>query len=316
MQTGPPGVKLLMVFNPHACFGRAARLLPVVRAALQRFAELDLCLTRCAGDARARVAAVDLAGYDGVLAAGGDGTLFEVLNGLYAQSPERRPPLGVVPVGTGNAFARDLGLQPGDWRRGVELIAAGRTREVDVGRVEPADRGASAGAARDSAFHFLNIIGAGLPVDAMRAAERIKFVGRSAYSAAALWCAMRLRSYPLVLEMDGERFEEDALFVEISNTRYTGTSFLMAPSAQLDDGLLDVTLVRRLPRVRLLRLFPTIYRGAHVGYEEVVTRRARSIRLLGPSGLALAPDGEFRGHTPATVTCLQGDLEIFAPATR
>jgi diacylglycerol kinase (ATP) len=86
----------------------------------------------------------------------------------------------------------------------------------------------------------------------------------------------------------------------------------MAPSAQLDDGLLDVTLVRRLPRLRLLRLFPTIYQGRHVDFEEVLTRQARMIRIDGPPGLALAPDGEICGRTPATVRCLPRDLEIFA----
>jgi diacylglycerol kinase (ATP) len=256
-----------------------------------------------------QVGVAPLDAYDGVIAAGGDGTLFEVLNGLYRHAPERRVPLGLLPVGTGNAFARDLGLLSGDWEKGVALIGARRLRRVDIGRVEcgPAD-------APEPPFHFLNIVGAGLPVDAMRAAERIKFVGSAAYSLAAFWRAMMLRSYPLAIELDGECIEQDALFVEISNTRYTGTSFLMAPTARFDDGLLDVTVVRRLPRWRLLRLFPTIYRGTHVDYPEVLTRRARSIRILAPAGLGLAPDGEFRGHTPARVTCLRGDLEIFAPS--
>jgi len=301
-----------MIFNPHASFRRAGRLLPVVRDALQRFAEVDVLLTRCAGDAMEQVAAADLAGYDGLLAAGGDGTLFEVLNGLYRHPPQRRPPLGLVPVGTGNAFARDLGLQAGDWEKGVALIEARRQQRVDVGRVEPECPEGTGVAAGDLPFHFLNIIGAGLPVDAMRAAERIKFIGSSAYSIAALWSALRLHSYPLVIEVDGERLEQDALFVEISNTRYTGTSFLMAPAARLDDGLLDVTLVRRLSRWRLLRLFPTIYRGRHVAYPEVTTLQARSITIRAPGGLALAPDGEFRGLAPVTVNCLHRDLEIFA----
>ena len=300
-----------MIFNPHASFGRAQRLLPSVRAALDHFAEVDLRLTRFAGDATDQVAAADVASYDGLLAAGGDGTLFEVLNGLYRHAPDRRPPLGLVPVGTGNAFARDLGLRPGDWKKGIDLIGARRLKRVDVGRVEPVRSEGTGSAAGGRPFHFLNIIGAGLPVDAMRAAEHIKFIGSSAYSVAALWRAVRLQSYPLRIELDGERLEEDALFVEISNTRYTGTSFLMAPAACLDDGLFDVTLVRRLPRWRLLRLFPTIYEGRHVDYPEVTTRQARTITIRTPEGLELAPDGEIRGHVPATVSCLHRDLEIF-----
>jgi len=307
-------VKLLMVFNPHAAFGRARRLLAQVEKSLAAFARVDVLQTRSAGDAVRQVAESSLTGYDGLIAAGGDGTLFEVLNGLYQHPADQRVPLGLVPVGTGNAFARDLGLLPGDWEKGIALIGARRLRRVDVGRVEldsplPDNRGAE-----QRSFHFLNIIGAGLPVDAMRVAERIKFVGNMAYSLGALWRALVLRTYPLSIELDGELIEQDALFVEISNTRYTGTTFLMAPEARLDDGLLDVTLVRRLPRLRLLRLFPTIYRGRHVEHEEVLTRRARTIRMHGPGGLALAPDGELRGQLPATITCLHQDLEIFAPA--
>lgn len=301
-----------MVFNPHASVGRAARLLPRVRSALERFAEVDALLTTGSGDAVRHVAETDLAGYDGLVAAGGDGTLFEVLNGLYRHAPERRVPLGLVPVGTGNAFARDLGLQPGDWEKGVGLIGAGQRRRVDVGRVEYGWPERPEDGADPQSFHFLNIVGAGLPVDAMRAAEHLKLIGRSAYSLAAFWRAMVLRSYPLSIQLDGQRIEQDAMFVEISNTRYTGTSFLMAPAARLDDGLLDVTLVCRLPRLRLLRLFPTIYSGRHVEFEEVTTRQARTIRIEAPPGLVLAPDGELRGCTPATVTCLPGDLEIFA----
>jgi diacylglycerol kinase (ATP) len=298
-----PCLKLLMVFNPHAAGGRAARLLPNVRDALARFADVDVLQTLGPGHALVQVTETDLSRYDGLVAAGGDGTLFEVLNGLYAHPKERRVPLGLVPVGTGNAFARDLGLLPGNWEKGVALIGRREPRPMDVGRVEMDGGGDS--------FYFLNIIGAGLPVDAMRTAEKLKFVGSSAYSLAAFWRAMILKTYPLVLEIDGKRLEQKALFVEISNTRYTGTSFLMAPSALVDDGLLDVTVVRRLPRWRLLRLFPTIYRGRHVAYEEVFTCQARSIRICAPDHLVLAPDGELRGQTPATVTCLHRDLEMF-----
>jgi diacylglycerol kinase (ATP) len=296
-----------MVFNPHAAYRRAGRLLPKISQALQAFARVDVLQTTGAGDAERQVAATPLTDYDGLIAAGGDGTLFEVLNGLYRHEASRRIPLGLLPVGTGNAFARDLGLLPGDWEKGVALIGKAHLRRVDVGRV---DQGQGDGTGQP--FHFLNIIGAGLPVDAMRTAERIKFVGRSAYSLAAFWRAMRLKTFPLSMELDGELIEQDALFLEVSNTRYTGTHFLMAPGAQFDDGLLDITLVRRLPRRRLVRLFPSIYNGRHVEYPEVLTRRARTVRINGPAGLELAPDGEFQGRAPARITCLHRDLEIFA----
>lgn len=283
--------------------GRAARLLAPVRTAMERFASVEVHQTDAPGDATNRVANADLSGLDGVLAAGGDGTLFEVLNGLYQRPVGERPPLGTIPVGTGNAFARDLDLSPGDWERGVNIISGGRTRRFDVGRVE----------SPQGIYHFLNIVGAGLPVDVMQSSLRMKAFGRAAYSVTSLWKALKMRCYPLKITADGQVIEHEFLFIEVSNTRYTGTSFLIAPAAEPDDGLLDLTLVGRLGRLRVLRLFPSVFEGRHVDFDEVVTLQAREIRIESDEELMLAPDGELRGITPATIRCLHRDLDVFAP---
>jgi diacylglycerol kinase (ATP) len=294
-------VKLLLIFNPHAAMSRASRLLPDIRNGLERFAEVDVAPTRHAGHAVDLVAEADLGAFDGVIAAGGDGTLFEVLNGLYRKDPQERVPLGLVPVGTGNAFARDLGLMPGDWQKGIDIIARNQPRRVDVGLVQT----------RSETFHFLNIIGMGFAVDAGMTAKKLKMLGNAAYTLGTLWEIIKLKNYPLLIEIDGKNIRQNNVFVEISNSRYTGTSFLIAPDAQIDDGLLDVTLLSDLPRRRLLRLFPTIYSGRHVQYKEVSTFRAQQIRIHAPGGRMLGPDGEFHGYTPADISCLHNDLEIY-----
>jgi len=297
-------MRVLLVFNPKACSGHAARMLPAIEQALAaRGVATETFLTRYAGHAMEYFPSCSLRAFDGVAAAGGDGTLFEVVNGLYRRDRTERIPLGVIPLGTGNAFARDLGLQPGDWQSAVNIIAAARKRAVDVGRVQtPSEQ-----------FYFLNIIGMGFAVDAGLTAKKLKRLGRGAYTLATLWQVLKLKSYPVRLEIDGRIIEQDNVFVEISNTKYTGTTFLIAPAASMDDGLLDVTLLRKLPRLRLLRLFPTIYSGRHVEFEEVSVFQARSIRILAPAGYPMAPDGEFHGETPAEITCLQRDLELFCP---
>ena len=104
--------------------------------------------------------------FDGIIAAGGDGTLFEVLNGLYQHERENRLPLGLIPVGTGNAFARELGLMPGDWAR-----ASTSSGQGDYGRWM------WAGWKRNGNFYFLNIIGLGFPVDAMKTSKKLKMFG-------------------------------------------------------------------------------------------------------------------------------------------
>lgn len=295
-------MRLAVIFNSSAAAGRSARLRGPVAAHMRRLGiEPHFLPTHAPGHAIELAASTDLNGVDGLVAAGGDGTVFEVVNGLYRRPAGERVPLGVLPVGTGNAFARDLGLGPGDWRSALDLIARGRVTRIDVGRVE----------ARDDPFHFVNIVGMGFAVDAGLAARRLKALGNAAYTLATLWRVLRLKSYPLEIEIDGERVTEDNVFVEVSNTRYTGTRFLIAPRARMDDGLLDVTLLRGLGRMRLLRLFPTIYDGRHLAFEEVRTWQARHIRILAPEGMPLAPDGEFRGVTPVEIRCLPQDLALF-----
>jgi diacylglycerol kinase (ATP) len=295
-------LKLLVIFNPNASFGRSIKKLAAIEA---RFEHLGISArfmpTTHPDHGSELVANADLSAYDGLIAAGGDGTVFEVLNGLYSHPKPARIPLGLLPLGTGNAFARDLGLQPGAWSEGIDLLHRGRTREVDVGHVKSVD----------STYYFLNIVGMGFSVDAGISAQKLKFLGNTAYTLATLWRVLRLRTYPLVVEIDGNTIRSDNVFVTISNTRFTGTHFMIAPDAVIDDGLLDVTILQALTRRRLLRLFPTIYAGEHVQFQEVSTRKASSIIIRSPQTMLLGPDGEFRGRSPAEITCLHQDLTIF-----
>lgn len=295
-------MKILLVFNPHAHSGRSVKKLPAIREALlANSLDADIVFSGERGHAINQVAETSLDNYDGVVAAGGDGTVFEVLNGLYQHERSQRVPLGLIPMGTGNAFAREFELFPSNWIKAVELIARGRIRKVDVGHV----------VCEQDQFHFLNIIGLGLAVDAGLTAKKLKFLGNAAYTLGTLWRVLRLGHYPLVMDLDGDRLEQENVFVTISNSSFTGTRFLMAPDARIDDGFLDVTLLRSLSRTRLLRLFPTIYQGRHVQFEEVETRQVRQLRIQSPVGMLMQPDGEFRGCTPVEIKCLHRDLELF-----
>ena len=227
-------MRIFIILNPCAGAGRSRDIWPQIESFLQASGvDFITRITTGPGDADRLAAQSELSTFDALVAAGGDGTLFEVVNGLYRRNPGERPPLGVIPIGTGNAFARDLGLAPGDWRAAVERLLSAPVRRIDVGRV-------SSGL---ECFYFVNIIGLGFPVDAAVTARKLKWLGRGAYTLATLWRVLRLRSHPLCMELDGRRIEGDKVFVEISNTRYTGTHFLIAPAARMDDGLLDVSIL-------------------------------------------------------------------------
>ena len=295
-------MKLLIVFNPNAAHGRAVRKLAAIRTKFESLGiHTEYKPTTHPGHGTELVACTDLSGYDGLVAAGGDGTLFEVLNGLYRHPKSARIPLGLLPIGTGNAFARDLGLKPAAWSDAIDLLQRRRTREVDVGFVKSADK----------TFYFLNIVGMGFTVDASKTAQKLKFFGNTAYTLATLWQVLKLKSYPLMAKLDGRELCSDNIFITISNTRFTGTHFLIAPDASIDDGLLDVTILENLPRHRLLKLFPTIYDGRHVQYKEISTYKVATVNIRSPEAMLLGPDGELIGHSPTEITCLHKDLTIF-----
>ena len=296
---------ILLVYNPCAANGRAARTLPRVRELLTAGGmDSEIVLTEAPGHATRVVRVADLSRFDGVVAAGGDGTLFEVVNGYFENRGQRRPPLGVLPVGTGNAFSRDIGLGTGAVGAAVDLISRGHHRPIDVGRFTTDGQ----------THHFLNILGLGFVSDVGERAGRLKQIGNLSYTVGVLLELVSLSSYRLTIEIDGEVLERENIFCEISNTRYT-SNFLMAPSASIDDGLLDVTLLGKASRTRLLRCFPTIFTGEHIHLDEVETFKAKRIRIETTQPKVLAPDGEVYGSSPVEVECLHRAVEFFAPRT-
>jgi diacylglycerol kinase (ATP) len=262
--------------------------------------DVDIRLTERPGHATEIIEAEDLAPFDGVVATGGDGTVFEAVNGIFRNPAGPVVPFGVLPMGTGNSFSIDLGLERGDVRGALDLIANGATRKVDVGHCRTENRD----------LYYLNILGLGFVSDVTATAAKLKLLGNLSYTLGVIYRTAFLGTSRLELDIDGKVIEREATFLEISNSRYTA-DFLMAPEAQIDDGLLDVTLLGKISRRRLLRLFPTVFRGEHVQYPEVETFTARSIKVASDQPKILAPDGELVGTTPAEVTCLHQALDVF-----
>ncbi|MGH8031625.1 MAG: diacylglycerol/lipid kinase family protein, partial [Luteimonas sp.] len=226
-----------------------------------------------------------------------------VLNGYLRNPSANKPALGLIPNGTGNAFMKELGLRASDWRKAIDIIALNQARSVDVGRLET----------QDQTWHFLNIVGMGFIAEIAATAARMKWLGNSAYTLAVLLRLPWLKAQTLSLDIDGKTVVREGVFVEIANSTYTGTSFLIAPKARLDDGLLDVVLLKRISRIGLLRLFRTVYDGSHVRHPQVEYLQARSITVTEPTPGPLVPDGELLGRSPARFECLPGAVRFLWP---
>jgi diacylglycerol kinase (ATP) len=297
-------MNLLIIYNPKAGGGRAAGLLAPIKSYLTSHHIVSkVLLTQHPGHAVELARTADLSEYDGVIASGGDGTLFEVLNGYMANHTEHKPPIGLIPNGTGNAFMKELGLTKGDWQKAIDIILKSHSTSIDIGKLS----------CQGEVHYFANIVGMGFVSKVAQAAIPLKWLGKAAYTVATLFKMINLKAQAITLEIDGETIQRQGVFVEVANSRYTGTSFLMAPEAKLNDGMLDVVLLNQISRLKLLRLFNSIYQGAHINYEQVETFKGKNIKVIEAQSSRLIPDGEVLGQTPAEFECLHAAVEFFWP---
>lgn len=295
-------MKILLIYNPQAGGKRALRYLPQIESYLkEKNIAADIRQTEYSGHSIELVKNVDLTGYDGVVASGGDGTLFGVLNGYYQNKGPDKPPIGLLPNGTGNAFAKELDLKGFEWQKAIDIIAGNKPRKIDVARLET----------EGNIHYYINVLGFGFVSDVGETVLKLKGLGEVSYLLGVLYQIAFLKSFKMRMELDGKTLERDTTFVEIANTRYTGSTFIMAPDAQVDDGYLDIILANRVTRRKIMALLPTIFKGTHVLDEKVEVFRARHIKISTDIPKSLIPDGELFGRTPIEVTCLPRDVSFF-----
>ncbi len=291
-----------LIMNPRAGRRQSRSILQQVRPILQQHGRpLEVVETEFAGHARQLLQDLPLPRYRGIIVMGGDGTLHEVVQGLMSRAESTQIPLGLIPTGSGNSLAMDLGLiDPG---RAADVIVASQTRWIDLAEVSTGDQ---------TLFAF-NIIGWGLATDVGVRAERWRRLGPSRYTLASLAEVIggaRLRKATLFL--DDREIQDEFLIVVACNTRHSG-NMLIAPPARLDDGLIDVISVRgpmrRGPLVGLLR---QIYSGGHIQHPRVQHDTVTRIRLESQTEGLLNIDGQLTGAAPFQIEMRPRALEILA----
>ncbi|MFD4659035.1 diacylglycerol kinase [Kitasatospora sp. NPDC058444] len=294
--------RVAVLTNPAAGVGHAE---PAAHRATARLRALGIQVEPQAGDSpedAVRLAREAVAGgVDAVAVVGGDGMINLALQAL-AGTPV---PLGVIPAGTGNDHAREYGLPLGAPEAAADVIAAGRTRGIDLGRITGPD-----GAVR----WYGSVLATGFDSLVSDRANRLRWPrGRMRYNLAILAEFANLRALPFRITLaDGTVIERDLTLAAVGNTRSYGGGMLMCPGALPDDGLLDVTLVDAMPRLRIARFFPTVFKGTHTSYPEVTTLRTESLRIESP-GITAYADGEFINRLPVDVTVAKDALRILVP---
>jgi len=294
----------LAIVNPAAGHGKCRRQAEAELAALRAAGvDLEVRITEAPGHASRLAREAYEGGARDFLAVGGDGTCFEVVNGLMGTGGGgTRPRVATLPLGTGNSFLRDYGIV--DAAGAARAIVADARRSVDVVRCEHGG----------GVLHYLNITGLGFAARAgAMTNRRFKSFGARGYILAVIGCVARMKypSFPVRLD-GGEPDGRPCSMLSFCNSRYTGGTMMMAPAADAADGYLDVIRIGPMGRVRLLRSFPRIFKGTHVELPEVECTRARRVDFEGGETVDAMIDGEVLALALRSLEVVPGAIEVAA----
>ncbi|MEV3904867.1 diacylglycerol kinase [Mycobacterium sp. NPDC050551] len=296
--TGQLG-RITLLTNPLSGHGNAPH---AAQRAVARFQQrgVDVCeiVGTDAAHARRLVDEALAAGTDALVVAGGDGVISLALQALALGDV----PLGIVPAGTGNDHARAFGVPTGNPEAAADIVVDGRTETIDLGRIEDAG---------GAVTWFGTVMAAGFDSLVSDRTNRMRWPhGRMRYNVAMVAELSRLRLLPFRLTFDdGEETVTDLTLAAFGNTRSYGGGMLICPDADHTDGLLDVTMVHSASRSKLIRLFPTVFKGTHVGLDEVTTARAHRVHVDSP-GINAYADGDYACALPVTVSAVPRALRV------
>ncbi|WP_106768862.1 diacylglycerol kinase [Paenibacillus faecalis] len=290
--------KARLIYNPTS--GREEmkrRLADILQRLDSAGIETSCHATTGEGDATLAAAEAVKRGYDLIIAAGGDGTLNEVINGMAEK--ENIPPLGVFPVGTTNDFARALGISK-HWEEYCDLVIRNETRPIDLGKAN--DR------------YFINIAGGGTLTElTYEVPSKLKtMIGQLAYYLKGLEKMVSLTPQELIIQANGQPTIHDEFMVFlIANSNSVGGFEKLAPGASIDDGLFDVIALRKCNLAEFVRVVTLALRGEHLNDKKVIHFRTDYMEVVSPGQVLLNLDGEFGGTLPGTFSNLPHHLRIF-----
>lgn len=291
--------KARLIYNPTSGREEIRRRLADI---LQRLdlAGIETSCHATVGEGDATEAAADAVdrGVDLIIAAGGDGTLNEVINGMAHK--ENRPPLGILPVGTTNDFARALDI-PRNWEEACDLIIEQHTQVIDLGRAN--DR------------YFINIAGGGSLTElTYEVPSKLKtMIGQLAYYVKGLEKMTRLRPSKLQIRAAGVgEFDEEFMLFLIANSKSIGGMEKLAPDALCDDGLFDVLLLKKCNLAEFIRVAGMALRGEHLQHPNMIYFQTNKLEVFSPEYVQLNLDGELGGTLPCTFSVMPSHLRIFS----
>lgn len=298
-------MRAFLITNPTSGQGRVERATPLVEQGLREFADdLQVHVTTGPGDATGAAREAVEGGTDLVVVAAGDGTVREVIDGVAGSEV----PLAIIPMGTGNVLARELRLPLDSWRpsglqKTLDIIAAQRVRVLDIGRANGKLFVLMAGAGFDAA-----VVGGVKPYWKDR-------LGSWAYVFCILKMLLSARPARFVVESPAESFEGEAWAVVVGNAASCAWKLHLAPSAQMDDGLLNVVIFKATSRLRFVSLMVRAIWAGHASSPHVMQFQTPAVQIEAEPAQPLQLDGDLVGETPVSIELLPQALRLIVPAT-
>ncbi len=295
-----------VIVNPIAGAGKTAKKWPQIIDLLRSLGmDFEHDLTEAPGHATELAKSAAKNGCELVVSVGGDGTINEIVNGLYDAGRIGDVTLGIVSTGTGDDYIRTIGVPRSCMEASRCLTSQGRLT-VDLGLVEYRSNG------QMQKRIFVNFAGLGFDAEIVRATtQEFKALGDTAsYLMGLVTTLVVYKNKEISLIMDGEVGERRICTVLMSNGKYGGGGMLTAPDADLGDGFFDVVIIGDLTKPDLLRSLPRIYKGTHLTHPKVTVKRAREVEIRPVQPMAVQADGELLGEAPARFSVLPGALTI------
>jgi diacylglycerol kinase (ATP) len=289
-----------ILYNPAAGRGRARSAIARIATEVRRdFRNVEMFATEGPGDGMRLGRLIAEQGFERLIVVGGDGSVHDAANGVLTASGTHRPLVTVIPVGTGNDFAKLVGTHGHGPREAVRRLVNGTPGMFDVGEAW--------------GEYFVNSLGVGLDHEVpfhLQGVKRLR--GTPAYALALLKALRGYRDIALDIDIDGTRHEGRWLTAAVGIGAVEGGGFHMMPGARPDDGLFDVCTVRPTPLWRLLALIPLVMLGKHGDLKEVMLTRTTTITFRGTTPIKIHSDGELRssGSHELVVTLRAGALPV------
>ena len=294
-------MKYLLIVNPHSGKKNSLNILNQIKPIFNsNDIILEIIKTKYAGHAKVIAHEINLNNYDGLLAIGGDGTLNEIINGMLTRKDEKKVPLGLIPGGSGNSYLHDLKLT--EPLIATNAIIKNKTQAMDVAKIE----------IENKIQYSINMIGWGLVTDIGNKAEKYRWLGTSRYTMLSILEVFTYKSRPATLMMEKKTIKDDFTFIIACNSIHIGNGMKMAPKAKLNDGLIDLIIVKSdVSKIRLLSTLPKLFDGTHINQAEVFYYQTPSFSLIPKNNEILNIDGEIMGKTPITVKMIPEAIEFF-----